>query len=306
MAFWFIYKKIFLKNDVSEVHSIIQNLAGNSTAFLFLILMMMLNWTLEIMKWNRLVRKVQSISFLQSLKAVTSGITVSIFTPNRAGEFGGRIFYLEKQNRVKGVLLSMIGGLSQLLITLTAGITAFLFYLPNYTNINNYSDNWLYYTFFSLMAILVIASFIIYFNAPSLLSLFSKYPFMSRIKKYFSGLSEHTTADLFFILALSFFRYIIFSLQFYWILYISGVALPLWEGLIMIALTFFAISLIPTITITEIGIRGSAALAFIGLLSQNDTGIVAASFVLWLINIAVPALAGIIFVFQLKFFDQDS
>lgn len=74
----------------------------------------------------------------------------------------------------------------------------------------------------------------------------------------------------------------------------------------MIALTFFAISLIPTVTITEIGVRGSSALAFIGVLSENNMGIIAASFMLWFINIAVPAMIGIPFVFGLKFFDRNS
>ncbi len=76
--------------------------------------------------------------------------------------------------------------------------------------------------------------------------------------------------------------------------------------MIMIALTFFAIAAIPTFALTEIGVRGSAALAFIGLISDNDTGIVAASFSLWLVNIALPAMAGVPFVFKWKLFKNQT
>ena len=128
---------------------------------------------------------------------------------------------------------------------------------------------------------------------------------MEKVRKYMEGFGEYTKFDLLAILALSFLRYCIFSFQFYWLLILMGVTVPLGEGLIMIALTFIALSLIPTIIFTEIGVRGSAALLFIGLLSSNTTGIISASFVLWLVNIAIPAIMGIPFVFQLKFFDRD-
>ena len=69
-------------------------------------------------------------------------------------------------------------------------------------------------------------------------------------------------------------------------------------------------TMIPTIAITELGIRGSVALFLIGIYFGNpldmpdhiNLGIVAASTALWIINLALPALTGTIFVFNLKFF----
>jgi hypothetical protein len=67
---------------------------------------------------------------------------------------------------------------------------------------------------------------------------------------------------------------------------------------------------IPTITLAELGIRGSISLYFIGLYFENfgtltdkiNIGIVSASSSLWLLNLALPALIGTIFVFRLNFF----
>ncbi|MAJ89900.1 MAG: hypothetical protein CMD08_01295, partial [Flavobacteriales bacterium] len=61
-------------------------------------------------------------------------------------------------------------------------------------------------------------------------------------------------------------------------------------------------SIIPTIAITEIGVRGSVALFFFGLVSNNVVGILSATFVMWIINLVFPALIGMIFIFSLKFF----
>jgi hypothetical protein len=70
----------------------------------------------------------------------------------------------------------------------------------------------------------------------------------------------------------------------------------------MSALTFLSMSVIPTIALTEIGVRGSVAIYFFGFLSENVIGIMTAAFTLWIINLVIPALIGTLFVYQLKFF----
>ena len=69
----------------------------------------------------------------------------------------------------------------------------------------------------------------------------------------------------------------------------------------MSALTFLSMSIIPTIALTELGVRGSVAIYF-GYISSNTIGILTASFALWIINLVVPAILGVLFVYQLKFF----
>ena len=54
---------------------------------------------------------------LNARKAVFSGITVSTFTPNRIGEYGGRVFCLEKGDRIKAVFITILCSMSQLLTT---------------------------------------------------------------------------------------------------------------------------------------------------------------------------------------------
>ena len=96
----------------------------------------------------------------------------------------------------------------------------------------------------------------------------------------------------------------------YLLLKIFSVDLPFFHAMIIIAVTFFVMTIIPTIAITELGIRGSVSLFLIGIyfggpesVPQSITlGIIAASTSLWIINLTIPALIGAIFVLNLKFF----
>ena len=68
-----------------------------------------------------------------------------------------------------------------------------------------------------------------------------------------------------------------------------------------ISAAFFVIATIPTPALIEIGIREATSLLFIGLFSANQIGIISATFTLWLVNIAIPSLLGVGFIFQAKF-----
>lgn len=63
----------------------------------FMLLLLPINWLLEIEKWRTLLRINPVPSRWILMKAVFTGITFSLFTPNRIGEYGGRVWWLEKQ-----------------------------------------------------------------------------------------------------------------------------------------------------------------------------------------------------------------
>jgi len=69
---------------------------------------------------------------------------------------------------------------------------------------------------------------------------------------------------------------------------------------------------IPTIALAEIGIRGSVAVYVFKFYFEyihnteviNPLAIIAASSVLWLVNLALPAIVGTFFVGRLHFFSK--
>src|SRR5262249_6990083 len=55
--------------------------------------MMLLNWGLEACKWRLLLWPLEKISFGRSFKAILAGVALALNTPNRIGEYGGRVLY---------------------------------------------------------------------------------------------------------------------------------------------------------------------------------------------------------------------
>jgi hypothetical protein len=108
--------------------------------------------------------------------------------------------------------------------------------------------------------------------------------------------------DLFITLIFSIVRYFIFSLQFILLLDIFGVDVSFFDAVFAVMLVFFFITITPTITIAEIGVRGSVAIFIIGFFSSNSLGILSSTCTLWFINLIIPAIIGSFFIFSLKFF----
>jgi hypothetical protein len=71
-------------------------------------------------------------------------------------------------------------------------------------------------------------------------------------------------------------------------------------AIVMIGMTYYVMALVPTIALTELGVRSAVAVLFLGQVTDRHPDIVNATVSLWLINLAVPALIGIVFVFMFK------
>ena len=90
LALWFLYQKVFSNESYSEVKTQFLSILseGCYIELVLVFFLMFVNWSIDAIKWQFLVSKLKSF-FLVGFKAVFLGITVSIFTPNRVGEFGG-------------------------------------------------------------------------------------------------------------------------------------------------------------------------------------------------------------------------
>ncbi|NJO91633.1 MAG: hypothetical protein HC831_23710 [Chloroflexia bacterium] len=99
---------------------------------------------------------------------------------------------------------------------------------------------------------------------------------------------------------IGFSRYLIFFTQYYLLLLIFDIKINIVDAFTSISLSYVFLFSIPGIPIADIGIRGSLALFFLGIYSENEIGIIAASSALWAINLAIPAILGSIFLIQHK------
>ena len=54
-------------------------------------LLMIVNWGIEAFKWKISVQQVQHVKYFTAFKAILSGTSFSVTTPNRVGEYLGRV-----------------------------------------------------------------------------------------------------------------------------------------------------------------------------------------------------------------------
>ncbi len=283
-----------MQDDLFSQIIIVFKSIDNKRIFVIIIvlLLMILNWFTEASKWKFILNKVEKISNKIALKAVFSGVTLAIFTPNRIGELGGRVFVLQPKNRIKGVLASSVGSLSQLNITVFMGIIGIsllaLFYgeefLPTQENIIIFIS-----IFIILLAFLLL---FLYFSINKISDFILKFKFLKKHENKIGFFKEFNFSQLAKILAFSLFRYIIFTTQFYLLLIFFEVEINIFEAYISIASIYLIINIIPSIVLSDIGVRGSVSIFIFGIFSQAEGGIFLSSTFLWLINLVVPAIIG--------------
>ena len=307
-ALFFLFDQLTTKTATDQFNQtdIIQQIKDNYLSVFIVFIMMFLNWLLEAIKWRFMISKIETVSLFKSFIAVFSGITVSAFTPNRVGEYAGRVFCLEKADRIQAVLITVIGSMAQLLTTIFFGVVGILFlpsFMPDFAKIL-YSTEFIYPVFVFVLLLLNTLLVILFFNTPLLSTMLSKIRFLNKYEKYSSVFSFYSAEELSKILLLSVSRYIVFTTQFFILLQVFSVEIVYADAIVLITSMLFVLSVIPTIAITEIGVRGSVALFLFGLLSMNTVGIISATFLMWIINLLLPALIGTISIFTLKFFRE--
>lgn len=296
-SFYFIYHQLVENKSFEEldISVLIDTVKKNKVYLVGVILMMFLNWLVEALKWRYMISKIENISIMTAYRAVFTGITVSTFTPNRIGEYGGRVFCLEKGDRIKAVFITVLCSMSQLLVTILYGSIS-LFILFDEILIDK--------TFLSVSLLILLNLFLLfsYFNISHIVNFLGKFKLIKSFKKYLEVLVMYNYIDLIIAFIYSNTRYFIFSLQFIMLLHVFGINISFMDAILSVMLIFFFITITPTITIAEIGVRGSVAIFVLGLFSSNDIAILSSTTLLWLINLIIPAIIGSFFIFSLKFF----
>ena len=296
LSFYFIYKHLFVQNDF-DVFILAFKIAISSKLNLvllfFVLLMMFFNWSLESLKWKLLISQVHEHTFFLALKAVFAGLTLGVFTPNRIGEVAGKLIFLNKGERIEGVFLAGIGSLVQFLLTIIFGVSSLFFLIKqNQLNFTHY-----YFILKSFLFFTVVIFLLVFFIRNKL----KKSSAIQNIKEYLKRIFRFKIQEILYVLSLSIARYLIFFFQFFILLQIFLVDIILKDALIILPAIFFVITIVPSFAFADIGIRGAVSVFFIGIVTNNEVGVFAASLSLWIINIALPAIAGNVVILQHRF-----
>jgi uncharacterized membrane protein YbhN (UPF0104 family) len=300
-----LYYQIFLrKQQIIPFSQWFENLGNINLFWIALVfLLMFLNWGLEAFKWKYLLTTVKFISIATAIQSVFCGVSFSIFTPNRIGEYAGRILFLPYGYRIKGILIAIVSSISQMIITLSIGVIGFVLLVKETMHWNSIQTS-VIIVFAIVFSIILIW---IYFNLQVFrkwIIILKRFKLIGKIEKALKAISLFSNKQLLFVLSISLLRYIIYSVQFLILLIIFEVHFTFLEGIMGIPSIFLIQTLVPIPAIAELGWRGNVSIEILGLFSQNQYGILAATTLLWIINLIIPALAGSVFIFNSQILKQ--
>jgi hypothetical protein len=281
-----------------------ESLSGPRSYLLVVVIaLMLINWGIEAKKWQLLVRSLEKISFRKAYYSVLTGVSISVNTPNRVGEYGGRILYLRPENRLKAISLNMVTSVSQLIVTMVMGIVGVLYLLGSFSGAvlerHGLTPFWLNILVYGGSAFCLI-TIVLYFRLSWLVRLLEAVPALRRIKPYIAVLDHYEAGLLLEMLILSTIRFMVFVTQYVLMFRLLAVDVPWWQGFWAVSVLMLILAVIPTITITEFVVRGEAAIALLGLFNNNSIGVGTASFVIWIINLIIPALMGSLLILGIK------
>jgi len=284
---------------IHRIHAII-----NEKGFVFLALvclLMFLQWILEAKKWQLLLAPVSSISLKRALMAIFSGIAFSIATPNRMGEFAGRILHLPANARFQGTSFTFIGNFAQLIVTLICGGLS-LFFLDY--RISNMLGSRILRDIFLMLKIatpvIVLLSLMIYFKLGTIFSKLFSHRFFHKVNNKLASLKCIPLPILGTVLLLSFARFLIFIVQYYLLFIFTGVDVHFFDVVICISVLFLLLSAIPTITFLELGVRWQVALVLFAHVTDNKLGVSLTITAVWFINLILPAFLGALTTIKFK------
>ncbi len=301
-AFWAIYKKIVLSVSTPDFVQFITDYT--TSAFMWFVLVLILltgvNWILEAVKWNILISHLQKITFFHAFKAVVSGSTLGIFTPNRLGDMAGRVLFLQYEKRLRAIVCTSVGSFAQMVVISSIGVISALFFCSRFLVL----EPRFFYGMLYVAVLLVLLLLFVYFNINWLAFITNKWIKNDRVRKVFSIMDSYTTRELAFVLLLSLARYLLYSGQYIALVIFLLPELQWAETMMLINLIFFVQTVVPSFAMADIGIRGATSLYFLGFVSTNTIAILTASVILWCINIMLPALVGAVFFIQQRFFDD--
>jgi len=276
-----IYNKVLQNENLNQYGADlkVQLAKIHWSAWLLMVCLLMLNYTIEAIKWKSVIASTNTFNTWQALKAVLVGQAFSFFTPARSGDYVGRTLFLAPGTKLKGITQMAWASYAQIIMTICFGCFALFWNLPFLP--------WLKWVApFGA----IIALFLFFYNRP--------------LKGWLSkiNLLQIDAALKWKLLGLALARYSIYLLQYNWAAEMLSIPVGWMDLSIAVMALLFFLSMIPAISLTDLVIRGQLFLLLMAPFYQNDIMLIALTTLIWIVNFLIPSILGAVLLlgFRLK------
>ncbi len=263
------------------------------------VLLIFLNFSSEAIKWRRLVNRLEPVSFLKAISGVLSSLTMAITTPNRIGDVITRGLILQPGHRLAGTGHTFLCIVAQMVVTVTLGLLGAATYLPGNDYLLKDQHNSLWFTIgFTIAAGLILI--ILYVSIDRLSVFLGRFRWLKIFHPFLNALQGISLRDKGFLLLFSTIKFMTYITQFYLILHFFGINIPPYTGLSAIALIYLILHFVPVPTVGDLGVRGSVSILILGPYTSDVPAIVFTTFLIWIINIMIPAMIGLVLLRKIR------
>lgn len=286
----FIGWKVFASMQKGELDQMA--LSDNGFFYLILVaLLMPLNWIMESIKWHLLISRIKPQPFYSSIKDVLAGVSTSILTPNRIGNFIGRTTSLEKENRTSAIIATIHSNLAQFIASVIFGLVGLLILGLENKLVEQGTIQ------FSAIIVIVLAALLFFFPKALDFNPLSRL-YSDQMRNGLDFIQKESLGLKSSILILSLFRYLIFLFQFYLLLKAFNATGQLDVLLPAIAIVYLITTIVPSFLFGKLFVREASALFVLEAYAVQTPVILSTVFLLWFINLALPSLIGGLILFR--------
>jgi uncharacterized membrane protein YbhN (UPF0104 family) len=284
LLLWMLVHKI-------DPHNLKMAFLNAQFRYIFLAFILVIpNIYVQFLKWRYLLRLAKpEVTNFEASSSLFAGFALGFVTPGRIGEFG-RALFIDNCSRTQVVGLAMIDKLFAMLVVLVAGAFGLLFLVGTQLN-SELIVLWYALTFLSVGLVFFLTLFPEHLHN-FILKIKNHFPVNKRIDLLVSSLDNFRRPQAIRMLALASLFYAIMTTQFV-LLFSAFEKLAIVYAFLVVFSIFITKSLLP-ISLGDLGIRESAAVFFIGLIGGAQTTAFNASILIFLFNLAIPSLVGLV------------
>ncbi len=247
------------------------------------------NIALEAYRWARLVRcVVPAVPLRRAMAAVVAAYPIGLLTPGRVGDYVGRAVLLTGVPAGVSAALTFAERMATLAWCLAGGLVALAPYLARHAVPSPAA------TALVSVAAMGTAALFAALLVPGLArgALSAVLPF-APVRRALDAFARVPPAEAVRLVALSGLRYGVFSTQFVLLVLAFAPGAGVAGVVLGVALTFFAKSAVPQVTLGDLGVRESAAVFFLGAYGVAAAAALNASLAVFVVNLVLPSLAGL-------------
>ncbi|HKI78957.1 MAG TPA: lysylphosphatidylglycerol synthase transmembrane domain-containing protein [Ignavibacteriaceae bacterium] len=278
--------------NLNEIFTAIEN--ANLFMLSAAVILLLANVYLQYWKWEVVCRDIlNETNKKKILISLFYGLSAGSFTPVRIGEYFGRAIMFKNKSFIQLTVATLIDKFFLMIIVAFFGALASILFVHYYYGITAYITIALFVTIFLLFYLLI---FLVInpniWKKPILKRIYASTKFKRVIKKFaiIKKLNKDLSLKLGIISALFFLciliQYVLLASAF------SNQFDPksfLWAGMLI----FFTKTIIPPISIADLGVREGASIFFLSVFGYSSAIGFNSSIFLFFINILIPAVFGL-------------